>query len=165
MNRKQPVPPKAGQEFRLGLPRPPRLELAEKRLRVVFNGVTLADTTQGKRVLETSHPPVYYFPPQDVVMERLSAAAGTSICEWKGVATYYDLTIGDRRANHAAWAYRETTPGFIAIKDHLAFYAQLMDACFVGDELARPQPGLFYGGWVTNEIVGPYKGEPGTEGW
>jgi uncharacterized protein (DUF427 family) len=165
MKRKEFVLPEAGQESVWAYPRPPRLEPVMKRLRVVFNGVTLADTTQGKRVLETSHPPVYYFPPQDVAMEHLKAASGTSICEWKGIASYYDVNVGGRRVNHAAWAYRETTPGFVAIKDHLAFYAHLMDACFVGDELARPQPGLFYGGWITNDVVGPFKGEPGTDGW
>jgi uncharacterized protein (DUF427 family) len=165
MKRKEPILPEAGQESVWAYPRPPRLEPVRKRLRVIFNGVTLADTTQGQRVLETSHPPVYYFPLQDVAMERLRATSGTSICEWKGSAHYYDVDADSKRAKHAAWAYHETTPGFIAIKDHLAFYAHLMDACFVGEELARPQPGFFYGGWITKDIVGPFKGERGTEGW
>jgi uncharacterized protein (DUF427 family) len=155
----------AGQESVWEYPRPPRLELVEKRLRVVFNGVTLAETLWGKRVLETSHPPVYYFPPADVRMEHLVPARETSFCEWKGWAHYFDIEIGGRRAAKAAWTYPDPTPDFLAIKHYLAFYAHPMDACFVGDEQARPQPGQFYGGWITDAIVGPFQGGPETSGW
>jgi uncharacterized protein (DUF427 family) len=159
------IPPDASQESVWDYPRPPRLESVKKRLRVIFNGITLADTTQGKRVLETSHPPVYYFPPDDVSLEHILSVSGTSFCEWKGTAHYYDVEAVGKRVTRAAWAYHDPTPDFVPIKDHLAFYGHLMDACFVGGEQARPQPGSFYGGWITNDIIGPFKGEPGTEGW
>jgi uncharacterized protein (DUF427 family) len=163
MRREGDVPP--GQESVWDYPRPPRVEPCTKRLRVVLDGVTLADTMQGKRVLETSHPPVYYFPAEDVRMLHLLAVSGSSFCEWKGVARYFDVIVAGRRFSRVAWAYPDPTPDFASIKDHLAFYGHLMDACFVGDEQARPQPGSFYGGWITNDIIGPFKGEPGTAGW
>lgn len=162
VNAKAPGP---GQESVWDYPRPPRLEPTAKRLRVVFGGVTLAETTRGLRVLETSHPPVYYFPPADVRMERLVPARGGSFCEWKGMAAYFDVEVGDKRAVTAAWTYPDPTPAFLAIKDHLAFYPHLMDACLVGDERARPQAGGFYGGWITGDVVGPFKGAPGSAGW
>lgn len=155
----------AGQESVWDYPRPPRLEPVEKRLRVVFGGVTLADTICGIRVLETSHPPVYYFPAEDVRMEHLVPVSDTSFCEWKGRARYYDIQVGGRRAAKAAWSYPAPMPDFLAIRDHFAFYPHLMDACFVGDEQARPQAGSFYGGWITEAIVGPFKGGPGSAGW
>ena len=155
----------AVQESVWDYPRPPRWEPVEKRLRVIFNGITLADTTHGKRVLETSHPPVYYFPMADVRVELLRAGSRMSVCEWKGTARYFDVEVDGKRVTDAGWAYHDPTPEFVAIKDHLAFYGHSMDACFVGDELARPQPGSFYGGWITDDIAGPFKGEPGTAGW
>ena len=158
-------PSAVAQESVWDYPRPPRLEPVGKRLRVVLNGVTIADTNNGKRVLETSHPPVYYFPRQDVRMDLLTRADGTTFCEWKGIAHYHDVTADGRRARRAAWSYPEPTGSFVDIRDHLAFYAHLMDACFVGDEQARPQTGSFYGGWITDAIAGPFKGGPGTRGW
>ena len=158
-------PSAVAQESVWDYPRPPRLEPVGKRLRVVLNGVTIADTNNGKRVLETSHPPVYYFPRQDVRMDLLTRADGTTFCEWKGIAHYHDVTADGRRARRAAWSYPEPTGAFVDIRDHLAFYAHLMDACFVGDEQARPQTGSFYGGWITDAIAGPFKGGPGTRGW
>jgi uncharacterized protein (DUF427 family) len=134
-------------------------------LKVVFNGVLIADTSFGYRILETSHPPVYYFPPTDVRAEHLVPVGRTSFCEWKGQARYFHVVVGDREASFAAWTYAGPTPPFAAIKDYLAFYAAPMDACFVGEERARPQPGGFYGGWITDNVVGPFKGEPGTFGW
>lgn len=160
-----PVPPKPGQESVWDYPRPPRLEPATKRLRVVFNGVTIADTQRGDRVLETSHPPVYYFPPNDVRMEHLKNAGGGSICEWKGAARYYHIEVNGKRAARAAWCYPQPTPAFASIRDHIAFYGHLMDACYVGVQQAEPQPGNFYGGWVTDDIVGPFKGESGSARW
>ena len=116
-------------------------------------------------MLETSHPPVYYLPPEDIRMEYLIPSEGASWCEWKGQATYHDLAVGGQIARKAAWAYPRPTPSFKAIKDHLAFYAWAMEKCLVDGELVRPQPGNFYGGWITGDIVGPFKGEPGTQGW
>jgi uncharacterized protein (DUF427 family) len=118
------------------------------------------------RVLETSHPPTYYIPPQDIQMDYLVRVAGaTSLCEWKGQAIYYHVVVGERRAERAGWAYPRPTPAFQAIADYVCFYASKMDACFVGDHPVESQPGDFYGGWITPNIVGPFKGSPGTWGW
>lgn len=146
-------------------PRPPRLERALERLRVVLAGVTVADSARGWRVLETSHPPVYYLPPDDVRMDLLQPAPGRSFCEFKGWARYWTLVVGERRAPSAAWSYPDPTPSFAAIADHVAFYASRVDACFVGEERVTAQEGDFYGGWITSRIVGPFKGGPGTAGW
>jgi uncharacterized protein (DUF427 family) len=131
----------------------------------VFGGRTIADTARGWRVLETSHPPVYYLPPQDIEMNALRQAAGGSWCEWKGQASYYDVLVGDRVAQRAAWAYHRPSAAFREIKDHIAFYAWAMDVCLVDGQVVMPQPGQFYGGWITADIVGPFKGESGTSGW
>ena len=157
--------PGPGQESVWDYPRPPRVEAAKQRVRVVYNGVTIADSDRAKRVLETSHPPTYYVPAEDVKMEYLTSTRRTTWCEWKGGARYYTVTVGDRVAREAAWAYPEPARGYEAIQDHLAFYPQAMDACYVGDEKVQAQPGGFYGGWITKDIVGPFKGGPGTMGW
>jgi uncharacterized protein (DUF427 family) len=141
------------------------VESVPKRIRVVFNGVVIADTVESKRVLETSHPPVYYIPPQDITMEYLVDAPGSSLCEWKGRARYYTVAVGARKAERAAWTYPDPAAGYEIIRDHVAFYAGPMDECTVDGERVTPQPGGFYGGWITKEIVGPFKGEPGTAGW
>jgi uncharacterized protein (DUF427 family) len=146
-------------------PRPPRVEETAGHIRVVFDGVTIAETRRAKRVLETSHPPVYYIPPEDIRMSHLVAVPGASWCEWKGRASYYDVVGDDRRAERAAWTYHEPSGGFEAIRDHVAFFAGPMDACTVDGELVTPQPGGFYGGWITSDVVGPFKGGPGTRGW
>jgi uncharacterized protein (DUF427 family) len=159
------IQPGPGQESAWDYPRPPRLQAVDRHLRVVFNGVTVADTRRGWRVLETSHPPVYYFPPDDVAREHLRDAAGSSFCEWKGNARYCDVAVGDRAAPRAAWYYSDPTRGFAALRGAVAFYCAPMDACWVDDERAEPQPGGFYGGWVTSHVVGPFKGAPGTSGW
>jgi uncharacterized protein (DUF427 family) len=161
----QRIEPQAGQESVWDYPRPPRLEPVSPRLRVTFNGQTIADTRSGYRVLETSHPPVYYIPPADVARQWLRRAPGQSWCEWKGEAIYWVLEVGDRVAESVAWSYPRPTPDFAPIADHLAFYASRVDACFVGDEQVQPQPGDFYGGWITSNIVGPFKGGAGTRGW
>ena len=160
-----PVEPGPGQESVWDYPRPPRVESVAKHVVVVFNGVTIADTVASKRVLETSHPPVYYIPQDDITMDYLSRASASSFCEWKGKAIYYDVSVDGKRAERAAWSYPDPTPAFRAITDHLAFYPALMDACYVDGERVKPQPGGFYGGWITSDIVGPFKGEPGTQGW
>ncbi|WP_404380254.1 DUF427 domain-containing protein [Caenispirillum salinarum] len=147
-------------------PRPPRLEPASSRLRVVFAGETIADTRRGFRLLETSHPPVYYIPPDDVRLDLLTAAPGPrSFCEFKGRATYWTIRVGSATAERAAWSYPEPAAPYYPIADCLAFYPDMVDACFVGDEQAMPQEGSFYGGWITSEIEGPFKGGPGTWGW
>lgn len=159
------IEPGPGQESVWDYPRPPRLEQTARRIRVVFGGVTIADTRAAYRVLETSHPPVYYIPPADITMAHLRPAAGGSFCEWKGRAGYYTVTAGGRSAESAAWFYASPSPAFAPIRDHVAFYAGRMDACYVDDELVTPQPGDFYGGWITGDIVGPFKGGPGSWGW
>ncbi len=162
MNR---IEPKEGQESVWDYPRPPKLELTNKHLKIVFSGEIIAETTRGFRVLETSHPPVFYFPPSDVRTEFLTVADGSSFCEWKGRAGYYDLRIGEKQVKNTAWFYPNPTGNFAEIKDYIAFYPSKMDACFVNDELVRSQEGDFYGGWITSEIVGPFKGGAGTFGW
>ena len=157
--------PGPGQESVWDYPRPPRLEAVSRRLTVVFNGVTIADTVRGFRVLETSHPPTYYLPPADILMVHLRPAGGGSVCEWKGAALYYDVVVGERTAERAAWACPAPTRAFVPIRDFVAFYAGLLDGCYVDGERVTPQPGRFYGGWITGDVVGPFKGEPGTGGW
>lgn len=147
-------------------PRPPRVEATAQLLRVVLGGVVVAESAHAHRVLETSHPPVYYFPRADVAAGALApSGAGTTVCEWKGTATYFDVVAGGRRAERAAWAYPAPVPAFAAITDAVAFYPGEMDECTVDGEVVRPQPGGFYGGWITDGVVGPFKGEPGTSGW
>ena len=159
------VEPGPGQESVWDYPRPPRVESTSKRIRVVFNGVVIADTVEAQRVLETSHPPVYYIPPKDIRMEYLVGAPGGTFCEWKGHARYYSVVVGERKAERAAWCYPDPAKGYESIRGHVAFYAGAMDKCTVDGERVTPQPGGFYGGWITKEIVGPFKGEPGTAGW
>ncbi|KQQ44434.1 hypothetical protein ASF58_21105 [Methylobacterium sp. Leaf125] len=160
-----PIPPGPNEQSVWDYPRPPRLERVPERLRVVLAGRAIAETGAGYRVLETSHPPTYYFPPGDVVAGVLGPARRAGICEWKGRAVLYDVAAGGFRAEGAAWAYPDPTPDFTAITGYIAFYAGPMEACFVGDALVTPQPGGFYGGWITPGIVGPFKGGPGTMGW
>lgn len=161
----QKIAPGAGQESVWDYPRPPRVEDTSKRIQVVFNGVVIADTRRAKRVLETSHPPVYYIPSEDIQMEHLAMTRRATVCEFKGRAGYYSVTVGDRTALNAAWFYPAPTPAFSSIKDYVAFYPGKMDVCLVEGENVRSQAGDFYGGWITHDIVGPFKGEPGTEGW
>lgn len=158
-----PAPP--GKESVWDYPRPPRVEETSRRIRVVFNGVVIADTTRALRVLETSHPPVYYIPPEDIRMEHLRRTGRRTFCEFKGQASYYTVQVGDRTAEDAAWSYDRPARGYERIAGHIAFYASRMDACYVDDEQVVAQPGDFYGGWITSDIVGPFKGGPGTWGW
>ena len=146
-------------------PRPPRLEGSERRISVVFNGETIAETTRAYRVLETSHPPVYYLPPDDLRMEFFLPTRRRTFCEFKGAARYYTITVGTRTEADAAWSYERPTAEFAPLAGYVAIYPGRMDACYVDDELVSAQPGDFYGGWITSEISGPFKGGPGTEGW
>lgn len=159
------IEPGPGQESVWDYPRPPRLEDSTNHIQVVFNHVVIADTHNARRVLETSHPPVYYIPPNDIRMEYLTRTARSSFCEWKGEASYYTITVGDKSAPNAAWFYPQPTRAFAAIKDYVAVYPSLMEACLVDGERVQAQAGDFYGGWITSHIVGPFKGEPGTWGW
>ena len=159
------IEPEAGQESVWDYPRPPKLEQTAKHLKIVFGGVTIAETTDAFRVLETSHPPVYYFPPADVRLEFLREVSGSSFCEGKGRAGYYSIKVNGNSAEKAAWFYADPTPAFAQIKNHIAFYPSKMEACYVNDELVQAQEGDFYGGWLTSEIIGPFKGATGTWGW
>lgn len=159
------IEPGPGQESVWDYPRPPRLEDSARHIRVVFNGVTIAETRRARRVLETSHPPVYYIPPADIKMEHLAPAGRSSWCEWKGQAAYYTINVGEKEAPAAAWYYPNPAPAFRPIKDYVAFYPGAMDACYVDGEPVQAQPGDFYGGWITRDIVGPFKGGPGTRRW
>ena len=159
------IEPQAGQESVWDYPRPPKLELTNKHLKIIFSGEIIAQTNRAFRVLETSHPPVFYFPPEDVRMELLTKVSGASFCEWKGSAGYYDLSVGGKIIKNAGWFYANPTREFAEIKDYIAFYPSKMDKCYVNDELVKSQEGDFYGGWITSEIVGPFKGGAGTFGW
>lgn len=160
------IEPGPGQESVWDYPRPPRVEPVPERIVVELGGQRIVETTRAYRVLETAGPPVYYVPPGDILpgaVER-SREHG-SWCEWKGSATYWTVRAGGREEVDAAWSYDDPAAGFEVIAGHLAFYCGRMDRCLVGDDVATPQPGRFYGGWVTPRIVGPFKGEPGTSGW
>ena len=161
----QRIEPGPGQESVWDYPRPPRVEPVPERIRVVVDGMNVADSTDALRVLETAGPPVYYLPPTDVRLDLLKTSPHSSYCEWKGEAAYYSLHLGERVIPNVAWFYPRPLPGYERIRDYIAFYAGRVDEAWVGDERATPQPGRFYGGWVTSRIVGPFKGEPGTSGW
>ena len=177
----QRIEPQPGQESVWDYPRPPRLERSPKEVKIIFNETIIATSSSTYRVLETSHPPVYYIPPDDIKMEYLQpVASGRSFCEWKGVAGYYNLSVKDKSVNstppllkgacvhfvkNAAWYYPQPTEAFIPIKDYLAFYPSKMDACYLDGEPVKAQAGDFYGGWITSDIVGPFKGEAGSWGW
>jgi uncharacterized protein (DUF427 family) len=159
------IEPGPGQESVWDYPRPPRVEPCRRRIRAVFAGVTIADSTRGARVLETAGPPTIYVPRADVLTEHLHPASRTTWCEWKGWAAYFDVVVGEQVAPAAAWTYPAPTAPFAVLAGHVAFFPGRMDACCLDGERVRPQPGPFYGGWVTDDIVGPFKGDPGTEHW
>lgn len=159
------IDPGPGQESVWDYPRPPRVEVSPRRIQVKFNGITLADSDRTYRILETSHPPVYYLPPEDVQRQYLTLTPRQTFCEWKGVAHYFTLTVGDRTVDNAFWCYPNPTEPFRDIAHYLAVYPSRMDECWVDDMQVMPQPGDFYGGWITPDIVGPFKGSPGTWGW
>ena len=160
------VEPGPGQESVWDYPRPPAVVPSARRVRVEHAGVEVADSTRAIRILETAGAPVWYLPRDDVRMDLLRRSEGRGTwCEWKGSASYFDLVAGDVTSRRAAWTYERPSPGYEAIAGHVAFYASRVDRATVDGEEARPQPGGFYGGWVTDEIVGPIKGEPGSDGW
>jgi uncharacterized protein (DUF427 family) len=154
-----------GQESVWDYPRPPRAEPTTRHIRILHRGVVLADTRAAWRTLETSHPPTYYIPQADIAMERLVPNAGRSFCEWKGMARYWDVIVGDARLVGAGWSYPSPTRGFEGIAGHIAFYAAPFDAATIDGEQVSPQPGGFYGGWVTSREAGPFKGIPNSRFW
>lgn len=160
------IEPQPGQESVWDYPRPPRVEAVPERIRVVVDGNDIASSQRALRVLETAGAPVYYVPREDVRMDLLARTDRRTDCEWKGTATYWTIVApGGRTIPNAAWSYERPLPGYEAIQGCLAFYAWAVDEAWVGDERATPQPGHFYGGWVTSRVVGPFKGEPGSFGW
>ncbi len=146
-------------------PRPPRLERSGSMIEVTLGGVVIARTDAALRVLETSHPPTYYLPMDCFVEGALRPAAGGSFCEWKGQAAYVDVLGGGTVAERAGWHYPAPTRTYAEIVGHVALYPAAMDRCTVDGEEVRPQPGGFYGGWITSQVVGPFKGDPGTMHW
>jgi uncharacterized protein (DUF427 family) len=159
------VIPAASRESVWNYPRPPRIEPVAERIVVRFDGETIADTSRAFRILETSHPPVYYLPPQDIRMNLIVPAAESSFCEFKGTANYVTIAVGTRRSERAGWRYDTPTATYAAIAGYIAFYASRVDEALVGDERVVAQAGDFYGGWITSRIVGPFKGAAGTLGW
>ena len=161
----EPVRPGPGQESVWDYPRPPCVEPSSETVEVTVGGVVVSRTTTSLRVLETSHPPVYYLPEASFTEGVLLAVPGTTSCEWKGTATYYDVVVPGRREARAAWTYPDPTPGFEPLVGHVAVMPGQMDTCTVDGEPVTPQAGGFYGGWITARVVGPFKGGPGTAGW
>jgi uncharacterized protein (DUF427 family) len=159
-----PLPHGPDQESVWNYPRPPRLERSDELVEVRLGGESIATTRGAWRVLETSHPPTYYVPREDVVDGALVDAAGQSWCEWKGRADYFDVVGGDLTVPSGAWTYRTPSPGFEAITGAVAFYPGRVE-CYVDGERVVAQPGGFYGGWITSRVTGPFKGAPGTMGW
>ena len=157
--------PGPGEESVWDYPRPPRVEAVDRRVRVEHAAVVLAETLQALRVIETAGPPVYYIPPDDVAFRYLERSERTTFCEWKGLARYWSVRVGNLLVDAAAWSYPEPDAGYEAIRNHVAFHAGKVDACYVGEHRATPQRGEYYGGWITPGIVGPFKGDPGTENW
>lgn len=168
LKRKKPteiIKPGSGQESIWDYPRPPKIELFTHRIRVEFAGETIADTTRSYKVMETASPPCYYIPQEDINMNYLIRSTHRSQCEWKGSASYWSVKMGEYSSENAGWSYSAPWEGFEGIKDCIAFYAGRVDACYIDEEKVGPQSGNFYGGWITSNIVGPFKGEPGTEFW
>lgn len=163
---KRRIKPGLGQESVWDYPRPPALEPTSKHLKILLGDTVIAETNRAYRVLETSHPPVYYFPPEDIRMHHLQAnASGQSFCEWKGAARYWDSILDNYTIPRLAWSYPGPSQRFRPIAGFLAFYPSKATACYVNDEKVQAQAGDFYGGWITEDIIGPFKGEPGTWGW
>ena len=160
-----PDPTGPGQESVLSYPRPAVAEPSQRRLKIVHRDVIIADTQIGIRTLETSHPPSYYFPPADIAPLVLQPSRRRSFCEWKGEAIYFDVVVRDETLRDVAWSYPDPNPAFRSLRDHVAFYAWPFDGCFVDDERVTPQPGNFYGGWISSDVAGPFKGAPGTGSW
>ncbi len=154
-----------GQESIWDYPRPPKVELFTKKIKVEFAGKVIAETTKSYKVMETSSPPCYYIPQEDIQMDFLFKSAYKTLCEWKGSARYWSINVDGNISKNAGWSYPVPWEGFEQIKDHIAFFAGRVDGCYIEDEKVVPQAGDFYGGWITSNIVGPFKGDSGTEHW
>ena len=157
--------PGPGQESVWDYPRPPSVESVDVPVRIEFGGEVIGESRRAVRVLETASGPAVYLPMADLLMDRLEPEARGAVCEWKGPWVYWTLVGADRTVPLVGWGYTDPWAGYEAIRDHLSFYPGRVDACWLGDQRVEPQPGGFYGGWVTPEIVGPMKGGPGTQGW
>lgn len=162
-----PKPDPAGpqQESVWDYPRPAVCEATSRRVQIIHKGVMILDSKAAYRTLETSHPPTYYIPQSDIAMEYLKPNARRTMCEWKGQARYFDIVIGGSTTPAGAWGYAAPTPSFAAIKDHIAFYPDPLDQCMIDGEQITPQPGQFYGGWISQYEAGPFKGIPGSQFW
>jgi uncharacterized protein (DUF427 family) len=156
--------PGPGQESVWDYPRPPKLELSSRQVKVFFQGELIAQSIRAYRVLETSHPPTWYIPPEDIQMGLLQRSVKQSFCEWKGAATYWSLGVDHQNVQNVAWSYEQPSTPFLPIRGYLAFYPSKFE-CYVDNEPVEAQPGDFYGGWITKDIVGPFKGGPGSWGW
>lgn len=154
-----------GQESVWDYPRPAIAQPSPSRIVIEHQGQTIADTSKSIRTLETSHPPSYYIPPEDVAPGLLRRAEGSSFCEWKGAAAYWDVVIGDTLLPRVGWSYPTPSETFSMLRDHVAFYAAPFDRCSVDGEKVIPQSGIFYGGWITSKLAGPFKGIAGSRGW
>lgn len=163
--RPRPDPAGPQQESVWAYPRPAVAEATGARIVIEHRGRVVADTRAAVRTLETSHPPSYYIPRIDIAPAMLRRAQGSSFCEWKGAATYWDVVIDDIVLPRIGWSYATPTAPFAALRDHVAFYAAPFDRCTVDGETVVPQPGEFYGGWITAALAGPFKGGPGSWGW
>ena len=163
----RPVPEPAGpgQESVWAYPRPAIAEPSGRHIRIAHRGIVIADSRAAIRTLETSHPPSYYLPPADILMSALRRSRRGSICEWKGQAIYYDVEVAGEIFRDVAWSYPAPTASFATLRDHVAFYAAPFDTCTVDGEQVVPQPGDFYGGWITSDLAGPFKGVPGSRFW
>ncbi|MGV9557722.1 DUF427 domain-containing protein [Streptomyces sp. NPDC003401] len=161
MSASPPPPPESVWDY----PRPPAVREDTRHVRVECGGRLVVDTGRAVRVLETSHPPVFYVPPADVSLDLLRPASGGTWCEWKGEARYWDLVVGDDVRERAAWSYPRPAPAYRLITDCFAFYPGRVDRCTVDGEEVRAQDGDFYGGWITRDVRGPFKGAPGTLRW
>jgi uncharacterized protein (DUF427 family) len=160
-----PEPIGPGQESVWSYPRPPVAQPCVSHLTIMHRGVTIAETRRAIRTLETSHPPTYYFPREDVAIYLLRRAQRRSFCEWKGEAVYFDVLIEGEAICDVAWSYPPPTTGFGSLRDHIAFYARPFEGCFIDGECVTPQPGGFYGGWISSHVAGPFKGGPGSQLW
>ena len=164
-HRPEPDPVGLGQESVWDYPRPAIAEPTARHIRITHQGVVLADTRAAWRTLETSHPPAYYIPQTNIAMAHLRPSPARSICEWKGQAVYWDVVIGNETIAAAGWSYPTPKLAFTGIKDHIAFYALQFDQVLIDGAQITPQPGGFYGGWVTSREAGPFKGIPGSRFW
>jgi uncharacterized protein (DUF427 family) len=160
-----PDPVKPGQESVWAYPRPAVAQACGCHLRIMHRGIIVAETRHGVRTLETSHPPSYYFPRDSIAVELLRTSTRTSVCEWKGRASYVHVAVGGETLHDVGWSYPAPTPAFALLADHVAFYAGPFEACHVDGELVVPQQGGFYGGWITSRVAGPFKGAPGSMFW